>query len=60
MTEESIEKTIDIEKVLRSKMGNKVRFVPRFLISWLRRIIHEDEVNAFLWQHRGQVGTEWL
>lgn len=60
MTEESIEKTIDIEKVLRSKMGNKVRFVPQFLISWLRRIIHEDEVNAFLWQHRGQVGTEWL
>ena len=60
MTEESIEKTIDIEKILRSKMGNKARFVPRFLISWLRRIIHEDEVNAFLWQHRGQEGTEWL
>lgn len=60
MTEESIEKTIDIEKVLRSKMGNKARFVPRFLISWLRHIVHEDEVNAFLWQHRGQVGTEWL
>ena len=60
MTKESIEKTIDIEKVLRSKMGNKTRFVPRFLINWLRRIIHEDEVNAFLWQHRGQEGTEWL
>ena len=41
-------------------MGNKARFVPRFLIGWLRRIIHEDEVNAFLWQHRGQEGTEWL
>lgn len=54
------QKTIDVEKVLRSKMGGKARYVPRFLINWLRRIIHEDEVNAFLWEHRGQEGTEWL
>jgi len=54
------EKTIDLEKVLRSKMGAKAKYVPRFLVSWLRRIIHEDEVNDFLWEHRDQVGTEWL
>ena len=46
---ESIEKTIDIDKILKSKMGNKVKFVPRFLVSWLKKIIHEDEVNRFLW-----------
>lgn len=60
MTGESIEKTIDIENVLRSKMGRRARYVPHFLVRWLRRIIHEDEVNAFLWQHRYQEGTEWL
>ena len=32
---ESIEKTIDIDKILKSKMGSKVKFVPRFLVSWL-------------------------
>ena len=31
---ESIEKTIDIDKILKSKMGSKVKFVPRFLVSW--------------------------
>ena len=33
---ESIEKTIDIDKILKSKMGSKVKFVPRFLVSWCK------------------------
>ena len=53
-------KTIDIDNILRSKMGAKVKFVPRFLVSWLKRIIHQDEVNRFLWESRGLSGTEWL
>lgn len=57
---ESIEKTIDIEKILRDKMGTKARYVPRFVISWLKKIIHEDEVNRFLWENRKLEGTEWL
>ena len=57
---ESIEKTIDIDKILKSKMGSKVKFVPHFLVSWLKKIIHEDEVNRFLWESRGLSGTEWL
>lgn len=57
---QGMEKTIDIEKILRSKMGSKARWVPRFVVGWLRRLIHEDQVNAFLWEHRGQEGTEWL
>ena len=57
---ESIEKTIDIEKILRDKMGKKARYVPRFVISWLKKIIHEDEVNRFLWETRKLEGTEWL
>ncbi len=55
-----IEKTIDIENILKSKMGAKAKFVPRFLVSWLKRIIHEDQVNLFLWEHRNQYGVEWL
>ena len=57
---ESIEKTIDIEKILKDKMGKKARYVPRFVISWLKKIIHEDEVNRFLWENRKLEGTEWL
>lgn len=55
-----IEKTIDIDKILRDKMGAKAKFVPSFAVNWLKRILHEDEVNQFLWESRGLTGTEWL
>ena len=55
-----MEKTIDIDKILRSKMGEKAKWVPRCLVSWLKHIVHEDEVNRFLWESREKVGTEWL
>ena len=55
-----IEKTIDIDKILRDKMGAKAKFVPSFAVNWLKRILHEDEVNKFLWDSRGLTGTEWL
>ena len=57
---EQIEKTIDIDKVLHDKMGKKSRYVPRFAVSWLKHIIHQDEVNRFLWESRHLSGTEWL
>lgn len=57
---EAIEKTIDLDKIIRSKMGEKSKFVPGFAMSWLKRITHQDEVNRFLWESRNLTGTEWL
>lgn len=57
---ENVEKTIDIEKILSGKMGSKAKWVPSCLISWLKRIVHEDEVNRFLYESRHLSGTEWL
>lgn len=54
------EKTIDIEKVLRDKMGPKARWVPGFVVNWLKKITHEDDNNRFLWDARDLKGTEWL
>ena len=41
-------------------MGSKAKFVPAPLVKWLERIVHQDEVNDFLWQNRDKVGVEWL
>ena len=54
------EKTIDLDNILRSKMGSKAKWVPRHLVWWLKRIIHQDEVNKYLWESRHLTGTEWL
>ena len=52
--------TIDIDKILNDKMGKKAKYVPRPLVTWLKRIIHPDEVNRYLWESRHLTGTEWL
>ena len=57
---EEIEKTIDIDKILSAKMGSKARYVPGFLVRWLKKTLHEDEVNRYLGQSRHESGTEWL
>ena len=54
------EKTIDIDNILKSKMGAKAKWVPGFLVSWLKRVAHQDQVNGFLWDARDKVGTPWL
>ena len=54
------EHTIDIDRILSSKMGSKARFVPSLLTNWLKRIIHQDQVNAFIWKTRDMQGVEWL
>lgn len=58
--DEKFEKTIDVDKILQGKMGSKAKYVPGFLVSWLKHIIHEDEVNRYLWESRNLSGTEWL
>ena len=58
--ETGMKETINIDKILVSKMGNKAKFVPRPFVSWLKRIIHQDEVNKYLWESRHLSGTEWL
>ncbi len=58
--EKITEKTIDIDSILKEKMGSKAKWIPRPLVAWLKRIAHQDEVNRFLWESRDKVGTPWL
>lgn len=51
---------IDIEKVLQNKAGEKAKRIPRFVIAWLKKIIHQDFINDFLAQEGDKQGVEWL
>ena len=51
---------IDIERVLREKAPQKYRYIPRFVVSYLRRIAHEDELNSFLRSAHGLKGVAYL
>lgn len=58
--EQMTEQTIDIDSILKNKMGAKAKWVPRPLVAWLKHIVHQDTVNGFLWEARDKVGTPWL
>ena len=53
-------KTIDIDDILRSKLGDKAKYVPHFAVSWLKKITLQDEVNQFLWESKDLTGVDWL
>lgn len=44
---------IDIENVLSSKNPSLAKAIPRFVTNYLKRIVHQDELNVFLskWGH---------
>lgn len=44
--------TIDIGAIVRARAKNKARFIPRFLIKGLERLIHQDFINEYLRQNR--------
>ena len=44
-------KFIDVRRVFREKNPSLYRIIPGFVFRWLRRVLHEDEVNAFIDAH---------
>lgn len=52
---------IDIDQVLKNKLGAKSAFVPRFVAIWLKGIIHQDWMNVYLCgEGREKTGVEWI
>lgn len=59
MTEEK-KKIIDVREVIRSKNPTLLRVLPGFVISYIKRIIHEDQVNAFIAEHGHKTSFEFV
>lgn len=50
---------IDVEQVLRTRAPRFARFIPRALVSKLKRIIRQDEMNALLEENAGLEGADF-
>jgi len=50
---------IDIEKVFASKSEKISKLLPSFIIRYLKRIIHQDELNDFLSKNHQKQGIEF-
>ena len=51
---------IDIDKILREKAPEKSKYIPGFVVSYLKRIVHQDELNVFLQESNGKMGVDFL
>lgn len=47
-----MEKFIDVRKLIAEKNAAAIKWIPGFIINYIRKIIHEDELNEFIWDHR--------
>jgi len=57
---EPVEKLIDIEKVIAGKSARLLKMLPGFIIRYLKRILHQDQLNDALYRHRDKQGLEFV
>ena len=50
MTTETATQQIDLDEIVRLKAGRKARYIPKFLIGWMKKFIHQDFINEYLKQ----------
>lgn len=57
---EITENFIDVEKAIRDKNPKLARKLPRFVINYLKKTIHQKELNRLLYKHREKRNLEFL
>ena len=53
-------KKIDIDEIFKSKNPSLYKILPSFIFSYLKRIIHQDEINDFLKRHENKYDFEFV
>jgi len=54
------ERLIDIEALFASKNQKLLRFIPKFILSYLKRITHQEEINGYIWRNRDKIGLPFV
>jgi len=60
MENEIPRRLIDIEKLFRDKNPRLLKFIPGFVIRYLKRITHQEMVNGYIWKHRDLSGLPFV
>jgi 1-acyl-sn-glycerol-3-phosphate acyltransferase len=55
----SEEKFIDVKALIESKSPRLAKWLPRFVISYLKRILHQDEINDFILKHKNDYNADF-
>ena len=50
---------IDIDKVIAGKSPSLQKKLPRFLVGWLKKLLHVDEINFYVYKFRDKFGPDF-
>lgn len=51
---------INLEKVIADKSPKTYKIMPGFLIAYLKRVIHQEEVNKAIYENRDKFGVDFV
>jgi len=51
---------IDVDKIIANKNPRLKKFLPKFITNYLKRIIHQDELNGILRRHGHKQGLDFV
>ena len=54
------ERLIDIESLFAAKNPKLLRIIPKFILSYLKRITHQEEVNGYIYRNRDKIGLPFV
>jgi putative hemolysin len=60
MGEEGVKQLIDVRQILREKVPGLAGKLPGFVVNYLIRIVHQDEVNVLLRRYHDKEGVEFM
>ena len=53
-------KIIDVDKLIQEKNPTLLKVMPSFVINYLKKILHEDDINQFLLENKDKVKALFL
>lgn len=59
MTEENCVKPVYIEQLFKSKNPGLAKMIPGFIFSYLKKIIHQDDINDFITRYGNRKGLDF-
>ncbi|MEI8005621.1 MAG: glycerol acyltransferase [Bacteroidota bacterium] len=54
------EKLINVEGLFEAKNPALLKIIPKWILNYLKRIIHQDEVNGYIYNHRDKKGLPFV
>ena len=51
---------LDVEQFFAKKNPKLLKILPKFIFSYLKKIVHQEEINGYIYRHRDKFGLEFI